>query len=79
MKISTELGSNPYITQHFLPFIVRNKNPNQLIPQIRKMVTNFLGPELDLNTISIINSTLQEMENNKFDSKQFISSFFFIV
>lgn len=77
MKISTELGANPYITQHFLPFIVRNKNPNQLIPQIRKMVTNLLGPELDLNTISIINSTLQEMENNKFDSKQFISSFFF--
>lgn len=76
MKISTELGSNPYITQHFLPFIVRNKNPNRLVPQIRKMVTNLLGPELDLNTISIINSTLQEMENNKFDSKQFISSFF---
>lgn len=77
MKISTELGSNPYITQHFLPFIVRNKNPNQLVPQIRKMVTNLLGPEMDLNTISSINSTLQEMENNKFDYKQFISSFFF--
>ena len=77
MKISTELGSNTSLTQHFLPFIVTNKIPGKLAPQIQKMVKNLLGPQLDLNSISIINYSLQEMENKKFDFKQFISSFFF--